>query len=238
MIPRDGTNLKDLQQTSIRRGFLRTCLLLFTPPTPGKDIRRIGRQLLKEDGIEKIELYPKQDTLSTGPGSLVRLPLGFHQVTGKRYSFVTVDNQPLAPTIRDQIAQLAHPERVPQNWLDPMLARTPKELLAPPLRFTKQEFRDGLPSQRIKAAAPLEQFISQYVKLDEHGKGHCPFHDDEHHSFQIGVGQHGPFWSCYAECGEPHGGDIIHFWQRMRQKSGQDDSFVPTITELAGMLLK
>lgn len=213
-------------------------LWLFTPPTNSKNIRRIGKQLLTEHHITGVEIYPKQDRLETGPGSLVRLPFGIHRLTGKRYSFVTVEGDALAPTIREQWKLLGEPIRVPSNVLAAILSRVPHEPPTPPPQFTRQEIRDGLPSQKIKAAAPLEQFIAQYVKLDERGKGHCPFHDDEHESFQIGVGKYGPYWSCYAECGEPHGGDIIHFWQRMRQKNGQDDSFVATITELAHMLLK
>jgi hypothetical protein len=58
-------------------------LWLFTPLTNGQDIRRIGKQLLTEHRIDGVELYPKQDALSTGPSSLVRLPLGVHRVTGK-----------------------------------------------------------------------------------------------------------------------------------------------------------
>jgi len=213
-------------------------LWLFTPPIPSKDIRRIGKQLLAEYGIAGVELYPKQDTLSTGPGSLVRLPLGIHRITGKRYSFVTADGKTLAPSIREQVRLLAAPEHVSSDFLQAVLASVSAESPSLLPHFTKQEIQSGLPSQKIKAAIPLEQFVSQYVKLDSRGMGHCPFHDDEHMSFQIGEGKYGTFWHCYAECGEPKGGDIIHFWQRMRQKQGQDDSFVATITELAGMLLK
>jgi DNA primase len=71
--------------------------------------------------------------------------------------------------------------------------------------FTKTEISQGKVSERIKAASPLHQFISQYVKLDAHGKGHCPFHNDTHASFQLDE-QRG-IWNCYAGDGD----DIIHF---------------------------
>lgn len=207
-------------------------LWLFTPLIPGKDIRRIGKQLLTEHELDEVELYPKQDVLITGPGSLVRLPLGIHRRTGKRYSFMTIYGVPLAPTIREQIAVLAHPQVVPQSFLDAVSARVPEEPLSPPLVFTRRDISQGKVSERIKAAIPLHQFISQYVKLDAHGKGHCPFHDDTHASFQIN--EERGFWHCYAGCG---GGSIIDFWARMREKHGESGSFVATITELASMLL-
>lgn len=239
--PENWTKLRDMAQNLDAEGitsYLETSrrgghLWLFTPPTQGKDIRRIGKQLLKEHGIEHVELYPKQDALITGPGSLMRLPLGIHRVTGKRYSFKTVDGKPLAPTIREQIAVLAHPDVVPQTFLDAAIAHIAEEPHSPPPTFTKKEISQGKVSERIKTAAPLVQFVSQYVKLDDRGKGHCPFHDDSHASFQIN--EELGFWHCYAGCG---GGDIIHFWSKMRETHGQDGSFVATITELAQMLLK
>ncbi|PJF40088.1 MAG: hypothetical protein D6737_04965, partial [Chloroflexi bacterium] len=47
-------------------------LWLFTPRLPGHDIRRFGHQVLDAYHLEQIELYPKQNRLTTGPGSLVR----------------------------------------------------------------------------------------------------------------------------------------------------------------------
>src|SRR5258708_6072167 len=70
-------------------------LWLFTPSIPGFQTRRFGKQLLAELKLKGIELYPKQDKPTTGPGSLVRLPLGIHKITGKRYHFITVDRTPL-----------------------------------------------------------------------------------------------------------------------------------------------
>jgi hypothetical protein len=52
-----------------------------------------------------------------------------------------------------------------------------------------------------------------------------------HPSF--GVNEKENYWHC-ADCG---GGSIIDFWSLWRKKQGLDPSFVPTVTELAGMLL-
>ncbi len=100
-------------------------LWFFLSPISGREARRFGRQLLAEYGISQVELYPKQDQLVTGPGSVVRLPLGKHQRTGQRYHFVTFSGEPLAPTIRAQLAILAAPARVPAAFVTELLGRSP-----------------------------------------------------------------------------------------------------------------
>ena len=42
------------------------------------------------------------------------------------------------------------------------------------------------------------------VDLDHNGSGRCPFHDDQHASFQVWADG----WRCYAE---NRGGDALHF---------------------------
>src|SRR6266568_252895 len=63
-------------------------LWLFTPSLPGFQVRRFAKQLLADHQVKGIEIYPKQDRPRTGPGSLVRLPLGIHRLTGKCYHFI------------------------------------------------------------------------------------------------------------------------------------------------------
>lgn len=41
------------------------------------------------------------------------------------------------------------------------------------------------PSERIKNRISVHDFVSQYVELDSQGRGHCPFHDDQHKSFSV-----------------------------------------------------
>lgn len=209
-------------------------LWLFTAPQAGKDTRRFGKQLLAEHHISGVELYPKQDRLVTGAGSLVRLPLGVHRKTQKRYHFITVDGTSLASTIREQIAILGDPERVPQAFIDDVLSRAPiPKAQSPTPVFTPREVTGGSVSERIKNSISVHAFISQYVELDPQGKGFCPFHDDQHKSFQVNDERN--FWSCYAGCG---GGSVIDFWMKWRQTHRQDNSFTATVTELAKMLLK
>ena len=78
----------------------------------------------------------------------------------------------------------------------------------------------------------MPDFVGQYVELDDRGSATCPFHDDEHPSFQVNA--QGNYWSCHAGCG---GGSIIDFWQKMRAQRGEDASFKATVAELRAMLL-
>lgn len=210
-------------------------LWLFTPSMPGAIIRRFGQQLLREHNLNDIELFPKQDKLTTGPGSLVRLPLGRHQVSGHRYPFVTVEGEPLAPTVREQIRLLAYPKRGPQHFIDDVLSRMPQpESVSSIPHFPAPPDEGGSdpPSERIKRAVSVYDFVGEYVDLDERGRGLCPFHDDHHKSF--GVNRSGNFWNCFA-CGT--GGSILDFWSAWRELNGEDPDFVPTLRELARMLL-
>jgi hypothetical protein len=80
----------------------------------GREVRTFGQGLLAAHQIEGVELYPKQDQLADGPGSLIRIPFGVHRLTGRRYGFYNADRSPLAPTIRERIYALKVPETVPE----------------------------------------------------------------------------------------------------------------------------
>ncbi|MBK8025762.1 MAG: hypothetical protein IPK19_31320 [Chloroflexi bacterium] len=169
------------------------------------------------------------------------MPLGKHRLTGRRYYFITPAGEPLAPTVREQIALLANPERVPDAYLEKVLSYAPKAREHSPTpafkpaktsRKGKWQRVAGTPSERIKAAISVHDFVRQYVELDAQGRGYCPFHDDEHMSF--GVSEDGNYWNCFAGCG---GGSIIDFWMKWRARQGENDSFKSTIKDLADRLL-
>jgi CHC2 zinc finger len=207
---------------------------LFTPPMPGRIVREFGKGLVHHYDLSKLEIYPKQNMLTTGVGSLVRVPLGVHRKSGKRYHFIQLNGEPLAPTIREQIAVLTQPSLVPHAFIETMCAEVPQPTpLAPQqpaLQKTKVDQQVPL-SERLKNAISVYDFVSRYVRLDENDKGLCPFHDDQMESFQ--VNSTGNYWSCYAGCG---GGSIIDFWAKWREKQGQDASFTATIKDLAQIL--
>ena len=207
-------------------------LWLFLQPMPGAEARRFGKQLLAEHNLEDVELYPKQDELKTGPGSLVRLPLGVHLKTGKRYHFITLAGQPLAPTVREQARLLANPARVSPAFVHEVIARIRQESTKLELHRMPTDARGVQLSDRIKNAVSVYDFVSQYVELDDRGRGHCPFHPDEHKSFS--VNRDGNYWHCFAGCG---GGSLIDFAMKWRAKHGEYPGFVATLKDLANMLL-
>lgn len=188
-------------------------LWLFTPPLSGLNARRFGKQLLKEYHIEGVELYPKQDYLTTGTGSLVRLPLGVHQMTKRRYHYVKQDGSPLADTIREQMALLSNPERVSGSFINMVLAHAPEAtVIFPTKRFVtrpKSHIVGDTLSKRIKNRISVYDFVNQYVELNNSGFGCCPFHDD--HKMSFGVNEDGNYWHCFA-C--DIGGSVIDFWMQ------------------------
>lgn len=193
---------------------------------PGRELRMFGRGLMQAHGLTELELYPKQDELQEGPGSLIRMPFGIHQVTGKRYGFYTPDGRPLASTLRQQLHLLKTAEPVPTPVISAYQELAPVKPQT--AEFTPVQAPGELVSDRIKAAISVEDFVSRYVELTPTGRGHCPFHDDRHKSF--GVNRENNYWSCYAGCG---GGSVIDFWMLHK-----DCDFTTAVTELAQMLLE
>jgi hypothetical protein len=199
----------------------------FDEPMPAKDARLFGKGLLAAHNISaEIELYPKQDKLQNGPGSLIRMPFGVHRKDGNRYGFITNMGQPIASSLLDQIPYFLNPQTVSEAAFDTFW-RLGQPTEAKP-EFTTTEASGDTLSQSIKAAMPVTDFVGQYVELTQAGRGHCPFHEDQNSSFSVNAEEN--YWHCFAGCG---GGSIIDFWMEYK---GSD--FISAIGELAGMLLK
>jgi hypothetical protein len=194
----------------------------------GREVRAFGQGLLAAHQVEGVELYPKQDQLADGPGSLIRMPFGVHRLTGRRYGFYPADGAPLALTIRERIYALKTPETVPEAAFEAYRSFVPPE---PASAVTEPpEELAGTLSERIKASVTVLEFVSQYVDLKPTASGAvglCPFHNDHHPSF--GVNAEGNYWHCFAGCG---GGSVIDFWMKWR---GCD--FTTAVRELAEMVL-
>ncbi|MCB9423175.1 MAG: hypothetical protein H6667_25480 [Ardenticatenaceae bacterium] len=225
-------NVTTYLENSRRGGHL---WLFFDQPQPGQAVRWFGRGVLARQGIppKQIELYPKQDELDDGPGSLIRLPFGVHRKSGQRYGFMTPEGNPLAPTLRQQVQVLGRAETVPIRFFELVCdkgreveAERRKRRIARPLAATKSVTVGDLPSERIKTAVSVHDFVSQYVELSPSGMGLCPFHDDTHPSFSVNAEEN--YWYCFT-CGI--GGSVIDFWMQW-----QDCDFVTAVSELAHML--
>jgi len=221
----DDESVPSYLEESRRGGHL---WLFLDEATAACDVRAFGKGLLAAHDVEGVELFPKQDRLAGGPGSLIRMPFGVHRMIGRRYGFHTIDGFPLAPTIREQILVLRAPETVPEarfefykTFVSSSMGVTAPE---PP-----EEPADTV-SERIKASMTVLEFISQYVELKTTASGAlglCPFHDD--HNPSLGISDEGNYWHCFADCG---GGSVIDFWMKWK---GCD--FSAAVKELADVLL-
>jgi hypothetical protein len=203
--------------------------LFFGEAVAGQEARAFGQGLLAAHEVEGVELYPKQDRLADGPGSLIRMPFGVHRLTGQRYGFYTADGSPLAGSIREQIHALGAPETVPEVAFEAYRSFVPPETVEAPTEPPTAPERGPL-SERIKASVTVLEFVSQYVDLKPTASGAvglCPFHDDHHPSF--GVNSEGNYWHCFAGCG---GWLVIDFYIKWRKCD-----FTTAIRELAGMVL-
>ena len=135
----DSTEPICYREASRRGGHL---WLFFHRPVFGAVARRYGTGILEAFGAEEIELYPKQEQLAGGVGSLIRLPFGRHRKSGKRYGFLAADGRPLAPTLREQILLLAAPRTIP-NRLFVVPIRLPCAIPSSISRFCAQRSAHG-----------------------------------------------------------------------------------------------
>ena len=172
-----------------------------------------------------VECYPKQDE-AHGYGSLIRLPLGVHRRTSRRYPFVAWTEHgavSVASSVRATLAWLSTLQRVsvPDEYREPptqpvspthphtSITKNPGTALAP--RYTS--IRDWCGAQDPHA------LIGRYVRLDSRGMGCCPF--GEHHrdgkdrrpSFRVYAPAlpGGCCWHCYTW---GQGGNVFNFLER------------------------
>ena len=202
--------------------------LFLAQAVDGQEARAFGRGLLAAHQVEGVELFPKQDRLGSGAGSLIRIPFGVHRLTDQRYGFYTPEGSPLAPTIREQIRALKAPEMVPEAAFEAYRSFASSQ----PVEAVTESPQEptGMVSERIKASMTVLEFASQYVELRPTANGAiglCPFHDDHHPSF--GVNSEENYWHCFAGCG---GGSVIDFWMKWRECE-----FGTAVRELAEVML-
>ena len=221
----EGEGIPTYLETSRRGGHL---WFFFEKPHDGEQVRAFGKGIMRRHEAEDIELYPKQDRLYSGPGSLVRLPFGIHKKSGQRYPFIRRDGAWIAPTVREQIRLLSAHQTVPEGVFG---AYVTYELKNKERRIPKPSgvIFESNDVERVKKAVPLMDFLSAYIDLRPVASGavgHCPFHDDKHPSF--GVNREGNYWQCFAGCG---GGTIIDFWMKL---NGVE--FSRAVTELVDLL--
>lgn len=204
-------------------------LWIFLPKAfSGKDVRAFGRGLLKAHNFDDVELFPKQDKLNDGPGSLIRMPFGVHRVSGQRYGFYFSNGKPLAPTIREQINALSAPEMVSETLFQHYQCVAPAEVVKHSQKPSRNPRSNNI--DQIKKSISVFDFVTQYVELKPISNGAiglCPFHNDHKPSFSVNIKEN--YWNCFAGCGS---GSIIDFWMKW-----QGCDFITAIKELTHKLL-
>jgi hypothetical protein len=213
-------------------------LWVFVEPVAAFVMRALLKQVLDQLEVDEVEIYPRQDELTDGGvGSLVRGPLGVHQISGQRYGFLDPTGlSPVGCSLIDQLEYLLTCQVNSVHQVAEALATLIREAQRPiqePCGRTQAEAMlgdDKLETLKL-AIGDLYAFISQYVVLDAKGRGSCPFHPpDRHPSFAVNREQ--GYWVCFHET-NPHtgrylGGDAIEFYQRLK-----DLSFKEAVRELA-----
>jgi hypothetical protein len=205
--------------------------VFFVTPFPA----RLVRAFLLPYASGDMEFYPKQDE-SKGYGSLIRLPLGVHRLTGKRYSFVEMENDGgvlSAYSLKEAFTWLGAIERVvlptpatfacdnepgPElctwNTLGNNAPPPHPSFSSSPLASSSHQF--PLTIREWNATQDPFHVMSKYVTLDRNGIGCCPFgwhHKngcDTHPSFKVyrpGV-PGGYCWYCYTW---GQGGSVFDF---------------------------
>jgi hypothetical protein len=214
-------------ETSRRGGHL---WFFFKSPAEGKNARDFGNGIIRRFELEGLELYPKQDSLHGGPGSLVRLPFGVHKKSGRRYPFIHRDGSMLAHTVLEQIHVLSNHQSVPGDVFSAYAAYGSEKRKFRPQTITGV-LCGSSEAEKIKNAVPLIDFLSGYIDLRPVASGavgKCPFHEDQNPSF--GVNKQGNYWHCFAGCGS---GSIIDFW--MKWKDVDFTQAVKELTEILGV---
>jgi hypothetical protein len=198
-------------------------------PIAAAEARRLILGVLPE--LEGVEVFPKQDRLSDGGvGTLVRGPLGIHLLTGRRYPFLDpISLQPTAGSVQATLEYLQGVPRVSVSQAAAGLAGLQDQAPAPAPSEVRPHFVQGEPGRDLGRLSPIQRlkarigdeyrFISQFVELDEQGRGHCPLHPpDTHHSFV--VDRQTGHWSCFHEVdqktGRYLGGDAVEFYRRLK----------------------
>ncbi|HEY0754254.1 MAG TPA: hypothetical protein VGD98_09850 [Ktedonobacteraceae bacterium] len=199
--------------------------VFFAEPVPASQVRA----WLLPSCPSGVEFYPKQ-VEGAGYGSLIRLPLGVHLRSGKRYPFVEWHERgpvAVARSVQETLAWLTSIQRVHVPTLPEARARAPRTQETSFSNF-RQTSISTLP-QTIRSWCATQnpyQVITRYVDLNSQGVGACPFRwhhaggQDAHASFKVYTpGTPGGYcWYCYTW---QRGGsvfDFLRYWHAIEPR--------------------
>lgn len=194
-------------------------LWVFSEPIPARPLRRLVVAVVESAKIEPVEVFPKQDQLRTGRvGSLVRGPLGIHRKDEKSYGFVDpVAMKAIGLAQVDQLDYLMSVERVSAAQVADTLAKLWDEMRRNARGNSEGRRSIGIISQ-LKEKIDMATLVTQYVELDRHGRGHCPWHGpDRHPSLVVN-----PDDGYFVDFHDGTGGDVIEFYRRIEGLSPRE----------------
>ena len=189
--------LPGLVEASRRGGHM---WLLLDEPAPAAVVRRVVLHALDElrrGGLQlpALEVYPDAAAAIAGAlGHAVRLPLGIHRLTGKRYALFDEQGYPCAFTSTEAAMRfvLSRP-RIPSRWIAERNrdlvehSAALESLLHEPAGAASRRGRVGTYSPVIRwvdaHVSPLDLLddLAPEAEMRRVGRGHlgwCPFHDD------------------------------------------------------------
>jgi hypothetical protein len=177
-----------------------------------------------------VEFYPRQDE-SDGLGSLIRLPLGVHRVTGQRYPFVAWRDGgavAVASSVAGMVAYLGGVERwhVPADDASPKRRTAGQRTQPHPSLSPSVAPRWNSPYTTIAdwcAAQDPYALIGRYMALDSRGMGCCPFGEhhcagrDRHPSLRVYEPRRpgGSCWFCYTWGQGGTAFDFLRYYHRL-----------------------
>ena len=199
--------------------------------------------------LDRLDIYP--DTGRIGAlGHAVRLPLGVHRRTGKRYPFLDELGKPLPlAKLSDALTYLAEAPRITAEHLATLHAQlTPAEEEAPVPRTDHtappQSDAAAASSTRSEVIRWVDAHVSPLDLLEElapaselqragHGwLGWCPFHDDRAIQadgspgtpsfYLVRNATHGWSWRCLSSNCAQHKGHMRHTFRLFQELLGLD----------------
>ncbi len=223
--------------------------LFFAEPVESGLAREVVLRLLDalrsdELPLDRLDVYP--DTQRVGAlGHAVRLPLGIHRLTGKRYPFLDERGKPLPLSkFSDALAYLADAPRVATERLAELqvqLASAQEAASAAPSASPSAPASSSTRSDVMRwvdaHVSPLDllEELAPSSELQRAGQGWlgwCPFHDDRADQadgspgtpsfYLVRNATHGWSWRCLSSNCAQHEGHMRHTFRLFQELLGLD----------------
>ena len=228
--------------------------LLFAAPLEAGLAREVVLHLLSvlrsdELPLDRLDVYP--DTRRAGAlGHAVRLPLGVHRLSGKRYPFLDEQGKPLPlARLSDALTYLTTAPRIAVEYLTLLQAQlaaaeeestaitSAEPLAVQPTERASSSTRSGVMRWVDAHISPLDLLAelaptSELQRAGQGWLGWCPFHDDQAQQadgppgtpsfYLVRNATHGWSWRCLSSNCAHHDGPMRHAFRLFQELLGLD----------------